>query len=256
RDLPVTPGVQPGFDRALGGGATRRRNQPRFPRQRHGAADAPGTIDGRHLRVRRALERAPLAAADHPVGIVASGPGGDDLLPDGVHGRSGAGDGRLDDRHVADHRALRPGPTAVHRGRRRYGDEGMTRSHRPDAVPPKEVTIGHRQPQPEIPDARLARGLNKEEMTMSFQLSRRRLVGGTAATAAGIGLGNLTTSHALARLAALQNSPVKIDFWHRHSGDTAKEWDKLAAQFNTEMAGKVEVTTVPQGNIQELNQKI
>jgi multiple sugar transport system substrate-binding protein len=91
---------------------------------------------------------------------------------------------------------------------------------------------------------------------MSFHLSRRRFVGGTAAAAAGIGLGNLSTSHALARLAALQSGTAKIDYWHRHSGDTAKEWDKLAAQFNTEMAGKVEVTTVPQGNIQELNQKI
>lgn len=91
---------------------------------------------------------------------------------------------------------------------------------------------------------------------MSFHLSRRRLVGGTAAAAAGIGLGNLLISQALARLAALQSGPVKIDYWHRHSGNTAKEWEKLAAQFNTEMAGKVEVTTVSQGNIQELNQKI
>ncbi len=91
---------------------------------------------------------------------------------------------------------------------------------------------------------------------MTFRISRRTLTGGSIATATAIGLGQMTTGKALARLAALQDGPVVIDYWHRSTGNAAAEWEKLAAKFNEEMAGQVEVTAIAQGDIQELNQKI
>jgi multiple sugar transport system substrate-binding protein len=91
---------------------------------------------------------------------------------------------------------------------------------------------------------------------MTFRISRRTLTGGSIATATAIGLGQMTTEKALARLAALQDGPVVIDYWHRSTGNAAAEWEKLAAKFNEEMAGQVEVTAIAQGDIQELNQKI
>lgn len=89
---------------------------------------------------------------------------------------------------------------------------------------------------------------------MTIRLSRRRLAG--SAVAASLGLWQEQKSVALARLAQLQGSPVAIDYWHRSGGNAATEWEKLAAKFNEEMAGQVEVTIVAQGDIQELNQKV
>ena len=91
---------------------------------------------------------------------------------------------------------------------------------------------------------------------MTYRISRRRLVAGSAAAGAAFGLGPMTPERALARLAALQDAPVAIDYWHRSGGTAAAKWEDLAAQFNTEMAGQVQVTVVAQGEIQELNQKI
>ena len=88
---------------------------------------------------------------------------------------------------------------------------------------------------------------------MAHYLSRRQFVGGAAAAAATLGL---SLESALARLARLQDGPVAIDYWHRSGGNAAAEWEKLAARFNEEMAGQIEVTVVAQGSIQELNQKI
>jgi ABC-type glycerol-3-phosphate transport system substrate-binding protein len=51
-------------------------------------------------------------------------------------------------------------------------------------------------------------------------------------------------------------SAVKIEYWHRIGGDSAKLLETFAAEFNEQMQGEVEVTSVAQGNIQELNQKI
>jgi len=87
--------------------------------------------------------------------------------------------------------------------------------------------------------------------------SRRRFVAGTAGiAAAAAALRGLTPERALARLASLQTGPVAIDYWHRSSGDTIKEWETLAAAFNKEYSGKVQVTPIAQGDIQELNQKV
>ena len=91
---------------------------------------------------------------------------------------------------------------------------------------------------------------------MTHMLSRRRFVGGSAAAAATLGLGQMPAAGALARLARAQDGPTAIDYWHRSTGDAAAEWEKLAAAFNEEMAGTVEVTAIAQGDIQELNQKI
>ncbi len=91
---------------------------------------------------------------------------------------------------------------------------------------------------------------------MTLRISRRQFAGGSIATLAAIGSGQLSRDTALARLAAIQDGPVAIDYWHRSSGNAAAEWEKLAAAFNEAMAGQVEVTAIAQGDIQELNQKI
>ncbi|MGH2531784.1 MAG: extracellular solute-binding protein [Thermomicrobiales bacterium] len=92
---------------------------------------------------------------------------------------------------------------------------------------------------------------------MTRTLSRRHFVGGSlsAAGAAAFALPSLTSA-ALARLSAIQNGPVAIDFWHRNIGPAAEEWERLAPTFNEEFAGQVEVTVIAQGDIQELNQKV
>lgn len=88
-------------------------------------------------------------------------------------------------------------------------------------------------------------------------ISRRRFVAGTAgAAAAAAAFRGLTPERALARLAALQDGPVAIDYWHRSSGDTIQEWEMLAAAFNEEYTGRVQVTPIAQGTIQELSQKV
>jgi multiple sugar transport system substrate-binding protein len=91
---------------------------------------------------------------------------------------------------------------------------------------------------------------------MTFRISRRQFAGGAVATSAALGFGQMSTTNALARLAAMQDGPVAIDYWHRSSGTAATEWETLAATFNEAMAGQIEVTVVAQGDIQELNQKI
>lgn len=51
-------------------------------------------------------------------------------------------------------------------------------------------------------------------------------------------------------------STVKIEYWHRIGGDSAKLLETFAAEFNQQMNGPIEVTSIAQGNIQELNQKV
>jgi multiple sugar transport system substrate-binding protein len=91
---------------------------------------------------------------------------------------------------------------------------------------------------------------------MALRLSRRRLAGSAAVAAASLSLWQTEKSIALARLARLQGAPVAIDYWHRSTGNAATKWEELAAKFNEEMAGQIEVTIVAQGDIQELNQKV
>lgn len=88
-------------------------------------------------------------------------------------------------------------------------------------------------------------------------VSRRGFVAGAAgAAAAAASLQGMTVERALARLAVIQSDAVEIDYWHRSSGDTIQQWEALAASFNEEFAGQVQVTPIAQGNIQELNQKV
>jgi multiple sugar transport system substrate-binding protein len=91
---------------------------------------------------------------------------------------------------------------------------------------------------------------------MTNLFSRRQFVAGSAAAATSVALGQRSIDTALARLARMQDGPVVIDYWHRSSGNAKPEWDALAAKFNEEMAGQIELTAVAQGDIPELNQKI
>lgn len=54
----------------------------------------------------------------------------------------------------------------------------------------------------------------------------------------------------------LPNKLVEIDYWHRSTGDAAKMFETLAADFNTQYAGKIKVTPIAQGAISDLNKKI
>lgn len=92
----------------------------------------------------------------------------------------------------------------------------------------------------------------------STPFSRRRFA--TIATASVAALGSTSafdsaTAHKLAAIAA-QNGLVEIEYWHRSSGAAAEGWAALAERFNTEFAGQIQVTQIPQGGIQELNQKV
>jgi len=92
---------------------------------------------------------------------------------------------------------------------------------------------------------------------MNPMITRRGFVSGAAATgAAALSLRGMTPERALARLAALQDGPVAIDYWHRSTGAAAEAWETLATAFNAEYTGQVEVTPIAQGSIQELNQKV
>jgi multiple sugar transport system substrate-binding protein len=93
-------------------------------------------------------------------------------------------------------------------------------------------------------------------MTRSAVTRRGFVAGAAGVAAAAASLQGMTVDRALARLAKIQDGPVKIDYWHRSSGDTIQQWEALAASFNDEFTGQVQVTPIAQGNIQELNQKV
>jgi ABC-type glycerol-3-phosphate transport system substrate-binding protein len=52
------------------------------------------------------------------------------------------------------------------------------------------------------------------------------------------------------------DSLIEIEYWHRQGGDTVLLLEELAAQFSEEHAGEISVTSIAQGDISELNQKI
>lgn len=91
----------------------------------------------------------------------------------------------------------------------------------------------------------------------THSISRRSLTGAMAAGVAALGVGvfDRAAFHRVAAAAA-QNGQVNIEYWHRSGGDAATKWEDLASQFNTEFAGKVQVSVVAQSGIQELNQKV
>lgn len=49
---------------------------------------------------------------------------------------------------------------------------------------------------------------------------------------------------------------VEIEYWHRRSGDTALLYEDLAAEFNELFGDEINVTSIYQGSIQEVNQKV
>lgn len=89
----------------------------------------------------------------------------------------------------------------------------------------------------------------------NHELSRRRFTSIAAgALAGGLAL-HTATAHELAAIAA-QNGLVEIEYWHRSSGAAVDGWQALADRFNAEFEGQLRVTQIPQGGIQELNQKV
>lgn len=59
-----------------------------------------------------------------------------------------------------------------------------------------------------------------------------------------------------ASVGVLPDNLVEIEYWHRQGGDTALLLETLASEFNDANEGKISVTAIAQGNIQELNQKV
>ncbi len=49
---------------------------------------------------------------------------------------------------------------------------------------------------------------------------------------------------------------VTVDYWHRSTGDAAKQLEGLANDFSKEQDGKYKITSIGQGDIAELNKKI
>jgi ABC-type glycerol-3-phosphate transport system substrate-binding protein len=61
---------------------------------------------------------------------------------------------------------------------------------------------------------------------------------------------------AASTVGALPDTLVEIEYWHRMSGDTTLLLETLAAEFSEASEGKIKLTALAQGNIQELNQKV
>ncbi len=65
-----------------------------------------------------------------------------------------------------------------------------------------------------------------------------------------------SAAEAAGGVAPLPDSLVEIEYWHRQGGETATLLETLAAEFSELNAGKIKMTSIAQGNIQELNQKV
>lgn len=52
------------------------------------------------------------------------------------------------------------------------------------------------------------------------------------------------------------DSLIEIEYWHRQSGDTALLLEQLAGEFSEASEGTIQVTSIAQGAIAELNQKV
>ena len=97
------------------------------------------------------------------------------------------------------------------------------------------------------------------------QLSRRKFLIGVGST---VGMGLLaacavpvapTTAPAADSATVAEpamDTLVEIEYWHRIGGDSALLLETLAGEFSAEHAGQITVTSIAQGNIQELNQKV
>ena len=57
-------------------------------------------------------------------------------------------------------------------------------------------------------------------------------------------------------IAPLPDSLVEIEYWHRQGGETAALLETFAAEFSEANADQIKLTSIAQGNIQELNQKV
>ena len=59
-----------------------------------------------------------------------------------------------------------------------------------------------------------------------------------------------------AAAAPAADSLIEIEYWHRQGGDTALLLEALAGEFSEASEGKIKVTSIAQGDIAELNQKV
>jgi ABC-type glycerol-3-phosphate transport system substrate-binding protein len=65
-----------------------------------------------------------------------------------------------------------------------------------------------------------------------------------------------TAAKPAAAAPATGGKTIEFDYWHRSSGDAAKQLEGLAADFTKQSDGKYKVTSIAQGEIAELNKKI
>ena len=59
-----------------------------------------------------------------------------------------------------------------------------------------------------------------------------------------------------AAAAPLADTLLEIEYWLRLSGDTATLLEALAAEFSEQSEGTIRLTSIFQGTVQELNQKV
>ena len=85
-------------------------------------------------------------------------------------------------------------------------------------------------------------------------ITRRSLVKRSTAAAGAVALAG--SSPSLLAASAMQSEPQQVEYWHRLTGDSAAAIDELAAQFNEQHAGQIEVTPIAQGTIEQLTQKV
>ena len=101
-----------------------------------------------------------------------------------------------------------------------------------------------------------------------FNLSRRQFLMGVGSVLGATVLAGCvmptpaaTTAPAASEAAAsavgvLPDTLIEIEYWHRQGGDTALLLETLASEFSAANEGKIKLTSIAQGNIQELNQKV
>ena len=65
-----------------------------------------------------------------------------------------------------------------------------------------------------------------------------------------------SASTAASKVGVLPSKLLEIDYWHRSTGDAAKAFETLAADFNKQYEGKIKVTPSAQGSIADLNKKV
>ncbi len=99
----------------------------------------------------------------------------------------------------------------------------------------------------------------------STTLSRRHFLLATAGAVSAVALtgcvvpaapAGADASASTGAIVPLPDTLVEIEYWHRQGGETATLLETFATEFSEQNADQIKLTSIAQGNIQELNQKV